>query len=109
MPGYNAHRIFNYAILAAIAALAWHESVNLKQLLALGIGSLLDFENLFLGFHLIAFSNEFWSAEGYMLLLTPGGFWYDMFIYGTLFAVALSLIPGVLGGVYLLRLRRKKK
>ncbi|MCZ7400028.1 MAG: DUF2227 family putative metal-binding protein [Candidatus Methanoperedens sp.] len=38
MPGYNAHRIFNYAIFAAIAALAWHESVNPKQLLALSVG-----------------------------------------------------------------------
>lgn len=38
MPGYNAHRIFNYAILIAIAALAWYESINPKQLLALGIG-----------------------------------------------------------------------
>lgn len=38
MPGYNAHRIFNYVIFAAIAALAWYESINPKQLLALGIG-----------------------------------------------------------------------
>jgi uncharacterized metal-binding protein len=38
MPGYNAHRIFNYAILIAIAALAWYESINPKQLLALSIG-----------------------------------------------------------------------
>jgi uncharacterized metal-binding protein len=38
MPGYNAHRIFNYAILIAIAALAWYESINPKHLLALGIG-----------------------------------------------------------------------
>ena len=38
MPGYNAHRLFNYAIFAAIAALAWHESVNPVQLLALGAG-----------------------------------------------------------------------
>ncbi len=38
MPGYNAHRIFNYAILIAFAALAWYESINPKHLLALGIG-----------------------------------------------------------------------
>lgn len=38
MPGYNAHRIFNYVIFAAIVALAWYESISLKQLLALGIG-----------------------------------------------------------------------
>ncbi len=38
MPGYNAHRIFNYAILIVIAALAWYESINPEQLLALSIG-----------------------------------------------------------------------
>ncbi len=38
MPGYNAHRIFNYVIFAAIAALAWYESINPKQLLALSVG-----------------------------------------------------------------------
>ncbi|MCZ7380063.1 MAG: DUF2227 family putative metal-binding protein [Candidatus Methanoperedens sp.] len=38
MPGYNTHRIFNYVIFIAIAAFALYESINLKQLLALGIG-----------------------------------------------------------------------
>lgn len=38
MPGYNAHRIFNYVIFIAIAALAWYESINQKQLLALSAG-----------------------------------------------------------------------
>jgi uncharacterized metal-binding protein len=38
MPGYNTHRIFNYLIFIAIAALALYESINLKQLLALSIG-----------------------------------------------------------------------
>jgi uncharacterized metal-binding protein len=38
MPGYNAHRIFNYAVLIAIAALALYESFDPKQLLALGVG-----------------------------------------------------------------------
>jgi uncharacterized metal-binding protein len=38
MPGYNAHRIFNYVIFIAIAALALNESINIKQLLALSIG-----------------------------------------------------------------------
>jgi uncharacterized metal-binding protein len=38
MPGYNTHRIFNYVIFIAIAALALYESINPKQLLALSIG-----------------------------------------------------------------------
>jgi len=47
----------------------------------MGIGTLLNFDTLFYDFHLIAFSNSFWSAEGNMLLLFPGGFWYDAAIY----------------------------
>ncbi len=115
---------FTYCLIYALVSVFWRQgkhrlrlarsmvtgsALTLGLMLLLGIGILLDFDSLFYNFHLISFTNEFWSAEGYMLLLTPGGFWYDMFIYGTLFAVALSLIPGVLGGVYLLRLRRKKK
>jgi uncharacterized membrane protein len=63
---------------------------------ALGIGALLDFDSLFLRFHFIAFSNDFWSAEGNMLLLFPGGFWYDAAIYCV---IAISVMAIILGGV----------
>jgi integral membrane protein (TIGR01906 family) len=82
--------------------------VSLGIMLVILIAILLDFDSLFYQFHLISFSNDFWSAEGNMLLLFPGGFWYDMFTYGALFAVALALIPGIASGIYLLFVRRKK-
>jgi integral membrane protein (TIGR01906 family) len=82
--------------------------VSLGIMLILLVAILLDFDSLFYQFHLISFTNEFWSAEGNMLLLFPGGFWYDMFTYGALFAVALALIPGIAGGIYLLFVRRRK-
>lgn len=37
MPGYNAHRLFNYAIFIVIAALTF-QYINPKQLMTLGIG-----------------------------------------------------------------------
>lgn len=83
--------------------------IGLGILLVIGIGVLLDFDSLFYNFHLVSFSNEFWSTEGNMLLLFPGGFWYDVVVYIALFAVVQSLIPGVTGGVYLLIARRRER
>jgi integral membrane protein (TIGR01906 family) len=82
--------------------------MSLGMMLIILVAILLDFDSLFYQFHLISFANDFWSAEGNMLLLFPGGFWYDMFTYGALFAVALALIPGIAGGIYMLFVKRRK-
>lgn len=114
---------FLYCLLFALVCLFWRKGiyhhllarsaiigsgVSLGIMMLIGIAILLDFDSLFYQFHLFSFANEFWSAEGNMLLLFPGGFWYDMFATGALFAVVMSLIPGVIGGIYLLVIRRKK-
>ena len=102
-----------YAALFA-AACAWRRAwrrlargvlfggaATLAVLLLLGIGGLIDFDWLFLQFHILAFTNEFWSAPGYMLLLFPGGFWYDAAVYCALAAAGTALILGVAFGIYL--------
>jgi integral membrane protein (TIGR01906 family) len=115
---------FLYCLLFSILYIFWRKGfyrpfltrsaiigsgVSLGIMLILLVAILLDFDSLFYQFHLISFANDFWSAEGNMLLLFPGGFWYDMFTYGALFAVALALIPGLIAGIYLVQARRKKK
>lgn len=115
---------FIYCLIFAVGCIFWRRGkyhsflargavigsgVSLGIMLILLVAILLDFDSLFYQFHLISFTNEFWSAEGNMLLLFPGGFWYDMFTYGALFAVALALIPGLAGGIYLLFVRRRKR
>ena len=71
----------------------------LALMLLLGIGTLLDFDQLFLQFHLFAFTNELWSAEGYMRLLFPQGFWYDAVVYcATATAIAALIVAAVAGG-----------
>lgn len=94
-------------LLARSAIIGSGISLGIMVLILIFI--LLDFDSLFYQFHLVSFSNEFWSAEGNMLLLFPGGFWYDVFTYGALFAVVLSLIPGIIGGIYILKVRRNKR
>ncbi|HEY33438.1 MAG TPA: DUF1461 domain-containing protein [Dehalococcoidia bacterium] len=80
--------------------------ITLVLMLALGVGTLLDFDQLFLKFHLLSFSNEFWSTEGYMVLLFPHDFWYNTAIYcAAATAGAAVILSGVAGG-YLFTKRR---
>ncbi len=79
--------------------------VTLFLVLLLAIGALLDFDALFLQFHLFAFTNEFWSAEGYMLLLFPGGFWYDAVIYIGMATAVAALVLAAITGSYLYTVR----
>ena len=73
--------------------------ITLALMLALGLGTLLNFDQLFLQFHLISFTNELWQldpARDYLIMLFPQGFWYDA-------AIICALATGggavVLGGV----------
>ena len=75
--------------------------MTLALVLALGLGTLFGFGQLFYQFHLLVFSNEYWSAEGYMLLLFPGGFWYDVTIFCVLATAAGAVASGGVAGGYL--------
>jgi integral membrane protein (TIGR01906 family) len=73
--------------------------ITLALMLALGLGALIDFDQIFLQFHLLSFSNDFWQldpARDYLIMLFPGGFWYDAALFCVLAIVGLAVI---LGGV----------
>jgi integral membrane protein (TIGR01906 family) len=74
----------------------------------MGLGLLTDFDQLFYQFHLIAFTNTFWSAEGNMLLLFPEGFWYDVVTYWAVSTAAIAAVVTVLGAAWLARHRAKE-
>ncbi len=112
-----------YASGYAVASLFWRKdwrqlawgvvggtSLTLTLMLALALGTLLGFDQLFLQFHLISFSNEFWQLDptrDYLIMLFPQGFWYDVFLFcaiGT--AVGAVILGGVAGG-YLLFTRSR--
>jgi len=79
-------------------------------MLALGLGTLLNFDQLFLQFHLFSFTNELWQldpARDYLIMLFPGGFWYDAAVFCALAAVGLAIILGGVAGGYLLFTRRR--
>ncbi|GAI46409.1 unnamed protein product, partial [marine sediment metagenome] len=81
--------------------LAWGvingSGITLALMLALGLGALLDFDQLFLQFHLLSFSNEFWQLDptrDYLIMLFPGGFWYDAAIFCALATAGLAIVLG---------------
>ena len=78
---------------------------TLGIMLALWIGSLINFEQLFLQFHLLAFSNDFWQLDpsrDYLIMLFPGGFWNDAVLFIALGAIVMSVILGGLAVGHLL-------
>jgi integral membrane protein (TIGR01906 family) len=75
--------------------------LTLSIMLLAGVGILVDFEGLFIKVHQLVFTNQFWSAQGYMLLLFPEGFWSDTAgILAGLTAIS-AVVLGIIGGLYL--------
>lgn len=79
-------------------------SLTLALMMALGLGTLLGFDELFLQFHLISFANELWQldpARDYLIRLFPQGFFYDAALFISLATTGLAVILGGLAGSYL--------
>jgi len=89
--------------------LAWGtvsgSGITLALMLAMGLGALLNFDQLFLQFHLISFTNELWQLDptkDYLIMLFPQGFWYDATLFCALATAGLAIILGGVAGGYLL-------
>lgn len=86
--------------------------ITLAIMLALGIGSLLNFEQLFLQFHLLSFANDLWQLDpsrDYLIMLFPEGFWYDAALFCGLGTTVLALVLGGLTSGYLLHIRKRSR
>ena len=84
-------------------------SIALGLIVAMGLGTMvLDFDQLFLRFHFLAFTNDLWMlnpATDYLIMLFPEGFWFDA---GMLFGQMTAGAAGILCGVGLVYLRRTR-
>ncbi len=94
--------------------LAWGavggSGITLFLMLALGLGTLLNFDQLFLQFHLISFTNELWQldpAKDYLIMLFPQGFWYDATVFCAVITAVGAVVLGGVSGGYLLFTRRR--
>jgi integral membrane protein (TIGR01906 family) len=84
--------------------------ITLALMLALGVGILLGFDQLFWQFHVISFANELWQLDptkDYLIMLFPRGFWYDTALFCTLVVDLGAVILGGIAGGYLLFTRRR--
>ncbi len=82
-------------------------SITLGMIVALGIGAVAgDFNQLFLQFHFLAFTNDLWMLDpttDYLIMLFPEGFWFDAAL---LFGQITTGVAGTLLGMSLVYLRR---
>ena len=94
--------------------LAWGvvsgSGITLALMLAMELGILLNFDQLFYQFHLLSFTNELWQldpSKDYLIMLFPGGFWYDAAIFCAGITAGLAIILGGVAGGYLIFTRRR--
>jgi integral membrane protein (TIGR01906 family) len=75
--------------------------LTMALVLALGLGALFNFDQLFWQFHLLSFANEFWLLDptrDYLIMLFPGGFWYDAALLCAGVTAGLAVVLGGVGG-----------
>ena len=75
----------------------WGGAVTLVAVVGVGLASIAAFEHLFLLFHRLSFANDLWILNpytDYLLILFPGGFWFD--------ATMRVALTSVLGAILLL-------
>ena len=85
-------------------------SLTMLLMLALGLGTLLGFDQLFLQFHLISFTNELWQLDptrDYLIMLFPERFFRDAALFCALATALGAIILGSVAGGYLLFTRSK--
>jgi len=79
--------------------ITWGSALTLALIAMLGIASIFNFEQLFVQFHLISFSNPYWMldpSKDYLIMLFPEGFWQDIaFLGGGAIAVEALLLGGI--------------
>ena len=80
------------------SAMIWGGGLTVFLMLAMVVLNLFNgFDELWYRFHLLFFSNEFWSAEGYMLLLFTEQFFFDAAVFCVCLMIAGALVFGGVG------------
>jgi integral membrane protein (TIGR01906 family) len=80
-----------------IKALFWGSVATLCIVGILTLWAVFGFDQLFLLFHLVSFSNEYWildPATDFLIMLFPTPFFYDVALFGLSAVIVQSLILG---------------
>jgi integral membrane protein (TIGR01906 family) len=76
----------------------------------IGVWALIDFDRLFINFHLLSFANDLWlldPAKDYLIMLFPEGFFLDAAMFLVITAIIEALI--LAGGAWFYLRRRKQR
>ena len=94
----------------------WGSGLTIGFVLVVGLLSLLGFDQLFLKFHQLSFSNNLWQLnpyQDYLIIMFPQGFWFDATMFVGLSAVGQALVLGGASASWLVwshsRERRKEQ
>ena len=86
----------------------WGGAVTVGAVVGVGIVAIGSFEQLFLLFHQLSFANDLWMLDprtDYLLILFPGGFWFDATMRVALTSILGALLLISIGGTVLGYLR----
>ena len=77
--------------------LLWGSGLTLALVALVGLIAVVGFDSLFLFFHRVSFSNDFWMLDprrDYLVIMFPQGFWFDATLFVTLATVAEAVVVG---------------
>lgn len=75
-------------------------------ILSFGVAAVVGFDQIFVEFHVLSFSNDFWEldpATDHLIQMFQQGFWFDVTMFVSLVTLAAALALAALGATYLLQ------
>jgi integral membrane protein (TIGR01906 family) len=100
---------FRRAFLDRLARLLlWGGGLTLALVAGVGLFALVGFDALFLTFHRLSFSNDFWQLDprrDYLIIMFPQGFWFDATMRVAATAVGGAVLLAGISASYLLYCR----
>ena len=84
--------------------LLWGSALTLALVVVVGLAALVGFDSLFLLFHRLSFSNDFWRLDpsrDYLVMMFPQGFWFDATLFVALVTVGQAVVLGGMAGGYM--------
>lgn len=95
---------------AALAGVwMWGGVFSATLLLAIGMMLMFNFDQLFLQFHLLSFSNDFWvldPSKSYLIRMVPAGFFFDMATWTAGLTLVESVVLATAAGIVIARQNR---
>ncbi len=99
--GFGLHRGLFVPDLAK--RLTWGGGLTLILLVVFGIAALVGFDSVFLKFHELSFTNDFWQLDprtDYLVRIFPQDFWFDATIWVAIRVITGGLILTLMGSGY---------